>query len=338
MGGPRLIYATFDNCCFFRDNNEQSFPDDFPWAIHRGWTGAAEKQTLGYIFEWTGNTTQDTSSVYRLVLVFPHEDKDLRLLLRALWSEAKKVGGESWGMESFQVETLDGPAALSADELEDAWADLADEDSRPAFSALWKLVGAGPQAVEFIAEEGGQAHRAAQKPKSKPPTPEDELPDLLVQMDDPSFQVRQQATKRLVEIGLPMLERLRKEVETAKSPEVRMRLRQVIEQLQAKAATTAQTPARLGWWPLPPQDFQAPRIARVLETDRQPRGPGPSGPPGARQGCEVGAVRGGVAPAAGRADDRPTARPGRCRQPRRRRARRRGQVRGGREGGQGLRA
>jgi len=253
-GGPRLLYTTFDNCGFFNDNNEQAFPDDYPWAVHRGWTGAAEKQTLGYPHSWHGGTVvEDVSSVYRLTLVFPHEDKDLRLSLKALWSEAVKEGGESWGLERMKVETLDGPQKLAPEDLEDLWRDLDSDDATRAFSALWALAGSGDQAVALIRGKMIQ-------PKAKEPAIEEEWARLLKDLDDERFEVREKATARLREIGLPILPKLEKLANTVESPEVRMRLRDVVAQLAIKAAEvkTPKKPPRPQW--------RSPRAVRVLET------------------------------------------------------------------------
>ena len=42
-GQQRLIFASFCNMGYFTDNNEQSYPDDYPTAIHPAWTGTLEK-------------------------------------------------------------------------------------------------------------------------------------------------------------------------------------------------------------------------------------------------------------------------------------------------------
>jgi len=260
VGGPRLLYTTFDNCGFFNDNNEQAFPDDYPWAIHTGWMCAAERQTLGYRQQWhSGETEEDASSVYRLTLVFPHEDNDLRLLLRALWSEVLRKNDESWGLERFKVETLDGPQELAPEDMEDLWRDLDSVDNTRAFSALWTLVGSGDAAVALLRSKMIQS-------KAKEPAIEDELDGLLKEMDDESFDVRKRATERLRKIGQPILPTLQKLVDTVESPEVRMRLKDVVTQLTSEAAAaaakTAKKPSR------PP--LLAPRAVRVLETIGSP--------------------------------------------------------------------
>ena len=275
LGGPRLLYMTFGNCCFFTDNNEQAFPDDYPWAIHAGWTGAAEKHALGYPFTWHGGrVVEDTSSVYRQTLLFPHEDKDLRLLLRALWSEPVKEGGESWGLESLEVETLDGPLELTDQQLEDLWRDLDGDDAVKAFSALWTMVSGGERTVQFVRGRMGQPAAEGQPavrgpPPAQAPSVEEELADLLKEMDDESFQVRERATQRLREIGRPLLSTLQEFAETVDSPEVRERLRQVVAELARDAAEEAAREEEKPP-PKPPPKLLAPRAVRVLETIGSP--------------------------------------------------------------------
>jgi hypothetical protein len=255
-GGPRLVYSTFDNCGFFTNNNEQAFPDDFPWAVHRGWTGIKERENLGFVRPFNnGALPKDCSSVYDMTLVFPHDGKDLRLLLRALWTETQKKWGESWGLESLRVEVLDGPVPVPEKELENLWADLDGQDPAPAFAALWKLVGAGPQSVDFIKGKIGKPVLPRQTPAA--PKPEEEFNRLLKEMDDASFQTREKATERLIEIGRSLLGQMEAAAQTADSPEVRIRLRRAIDQVKKQQVVEKA--------PRAPQDLLGPRAAKVLE-------------------------------------------------------------------------
>jgi hypothetical protein len=262
-GGPRLIYATFDNCCFFSDNNEQSFPDEFPYAVHKGWTGATERQTLGFVRPFhDGAQPEDCSSVYDMTLVFPHEDKSLRLLLHAVWGKTQKKWGAAWGLENMTVEALDGPVPVAEKELENLWADLAGQDAGQAFLAVWKLAGAGDQAVEFIAKKIGKPIQARQPDPAA--APEDEVGRLLKELDNPSFQVRETATRRLAGIGRPALARLQEVARTSESPEVRFRLQEIIKKLQAQPDPQAEPKAA-------PKDLLPQRAVRVLETIGGPK-------------------------------------------------------------------
>jgi hypothetical protein len=259
LGGPRLLYTTFDNVGYSypgpypKGNDEQAFPDDYPWAIHTGCTGVAEERTLGYTFVWgASGIRQDCSSVYDLTLVFPHEGADLQLLWQALWSERVKKGGESWGLESLQVEVLDGPMPLAEKQLDALWHDLADENPMTAFAALWALVGGGEKSVAFIA---GRLLEDV-----KPADPASEIGQLVKKLDDQDFKVRQEASQRLHDIGRAHQFELRKTAEVTESPEVRLRLQQIFEKWGEEAVTAAPERDRLKF------DLRPGRAVRVLET------------------------------------------------------------------------
>jgi hypothetical protein len=259
LRGPRLMYTTFDTVGFSfpgpypNGNDEQAFPDDYPWAIHKGGAGAAEERNLGFNFLWPdSNLQQDSSSVYDLTLVFPHEGADLRLLWQALWSERVKKGGESWGLESLEVEVLDGPQPLTQKQLEASWQDLAGEDAMKAFAALWTLVSGGEKSVAFVADQLSSA--------ALPADPASELGRLIKALDDRNFQVREEATRRLHDTGRPYQIELRKIAETTESPEVRFRLQRLFEQWTGEPEPTVLERDRLK------HDLLAGRAVRVLET------------------------------------------------------------------------
>jgi hypothetical protein len=60
------------------------------------------------------------------------------------------------------------------------------------------------------------------------PPPDDEFARLIAQLDAADFRVRDRATRRLLELGLDTLPRLRKAAEESPSAEVRARLADVI--------------------------------------------------------------------------------------------------------------
>jgi hypothetical protein len=238
LGGPRLLYTTFDNVGFsYPGNNEQAFPDDFPWAIHAGCTGATEERNLGYPFRWVNSgIQQDCSSVYDMTLVFPHEGTDLRLLWQALWSERVKKGGESWGLESLEVEVLDGPQPLTEKQLDALWQDLRGDDAMKAFEAHWTLVSGGRKSAEFIAGRLAEAEVAIDPAK--------ELDRLVKLLDDASFQVREQATQQMREFGRPHAETLRRLSQTSEAPEIRIRLRKILAEWERAQVAAPASPGR----------------------------------------------------------------------------------------------
>jgi WD40 repeat protein len=83
-------------------------------------------------------------------------------------------------------------------QMESWWADLADEDARKAEAAIWRLVGAGQPAVDFLSQ---RLHPAA-----GPPT--GQIKKLIADLDSNDFQRREEATRQLAaleELAQPAL-------------------------------------------------------------------------------------------------------------------------------------
>jgi hypothetical protein len=168
VNGPTLLTTTFSNCGFFSDNNEQDFPDVYPalpgMTPHPAWTGASENQSLGEMRSWGGpNRTFDASGVYHIDWTFPHADSTLSL---NFMSKPKKRD-KTFGFLSFHVATLAGPTKLSDLDLKQAWIDLDSENAAIADGAVWKLIAAGDQAVNYLegqklvaSDTSGDAKRA----------------------------------------------------------------------------------------------------------------------------------------------------------------------------------
>ena len=144
-----LLHATFSNCGFFNDNNEQSFPDDYPSRPYPAWTLATEHQTLGTIVSWGGeNRTFDTSAVYHMVFTFPHNTPDLVLQFKSSLPDNPR---KPYGLSQMKVEALPQLAAYTAAELDALWLDLGSPDARKSYDARWKLIAAGDAATDCIA-------------------------------------------------------------------------------------------------------------------------------------------------------------------------------------------
>jgi hypothetical protein len=109
---------------------------------YSSFTGAVEKQSL---LEGAKNH----SSVYRLVLTFPHTEKDIVFGFQSVIQEGSN---RMWGLSNVTVETLPGLAALSEGELPQLWKDLGDMDPLKANAAKWRLAAAGDQSVGFLAK------------------------------------------------------------------------------------------------------------------------------------------------------------------------------------------
>ena len=153
LGGRQLLSATFCNCGFFSDNNEQSYPDLFPSPAdvdpHVAWTGAAEHETLGEIRTFYKNSNPpsgDASSVYHMDWTFPHSDDRLNLK----FTSHVKDKGMKFGFLSFTAEAIGDFVQLDDQELKSDWAQLNGDDPVSSDQALWRLAATGNQAVEFL--------------------------------------------------------------------------------------------------------------------------------------------------------------------------------------------
>jgi hypothetical protein len=111
------------------------------------------------------------------------------------------------------------------------------------------MVSGGDKSAAFI-----RGKLTLEAPVDKPAI--DEVADLVAQLTDRSFAVREKATQRLIEIGRPRLLDLQKIAATTPEPEVKMRLDRVLEELShVKDEPEARKPANL----------LLPRAVRVLE-------------------------------------------------------------------------
>jgi WD40 repeat protein len=81
--------------------------------------------------------------------------------------------------------------ALTAERLEQAWADMASADARKGGAALWEMVATPERAVPLL---GSRLSPAA-------PAPADKLRNLLVELDSDKFERREAASKQLADLG-----------------------------------------------------------------------------------------------------------------------------------------
>jgi len=102
---PPLLQTTFDNeylppLC---DNHRQSYPDEYPHGNHVAQTGAAEINTLGYLYARAGSVgNAPADSVYRLQFTVAHSARSL--LLDCSASGLETLSNESWGLDNVQIE------------------------------------------------------------------------------------------------------------------------------------------------------------------------------------------------------------------------------------------
>ena len=145
--GQPLIHTTFSDCGFFTNNNEQSFPDQYPWyPTHEGWTGAKEKQSLGYMTS-QGPESWGDDSTYAIDITFPHAGNSVGIVFKSL---IKSHENKPYGFLSFKITTIDHASNADEPTLAGWWKDLSDEDSLKAYHAVWSLVATGDAATNYI--------------------------------------------------------------------------------------------------------------------------------------------------------------------------------------------
>ena len=229
-GGPRLVYATFTNCGYFSDNNVQSFPDDYPLSKHKGWTGASEKQSLGYkwFFKRDKGKGYLTDGVYRMSAVFPHSVDSLILDFQSRCEDTKE--DQSWGLDNVKVETVASAVKLSDEEMNQCWESFAGTDPVTSFNSVWQMIGSGEQAVEFL--DG--------KLRITPVKEEAEVIKLLNDLKAEEFEKREHASTQLIRLGGGIIPILRKKLEDTKSDEVRFRLNAILKQLKPESKNPAE--------------------------------------------------------------------------------------------------
>jgi WD40 repeat protein len=128
-----------------------------------------------------------------------------------------------WDVRKYRPKPLPRP---DADTLPQLWGQLRDDDPARAYPALWKLAGAGDDAVALL----GKHLRPVPTPDRK------RLQALLKDLGSDRFQVRDEARRGLLAMGEPAGPALRQLLEDKPSLEVRRLVEQVLEQIRAVAA------------------------------------------------------------------------------------------------------
>jgi hypothetical protein len=116
------------------------------------------------------------------------------------------------------------PAALSPEELQALWADLAGADATKAYRAIWTLAAGASESVPFL------------KRHLRPVSPVDSqsISRWVADLDHERFQKREQATVQLEKIGDLAETSLRKALEGKPSLETRQRIERLLDKAVAE--------------------------------------------------------------------------------------------------------
>jgi hypothetical protein len=168
-GGQRLFFTTFGNMGDFSNNNVQSYPDEYPWGRQKAWTGAVEKNVLGFPKEGGASTRPALNDgVYHIDVIFPHARESLILDFAGIYDDPPSEK-QSWGVANLEVVAMKEPPALEEGALPGLWDDLAGEDPMQANAALWKMVAAGDRTAAFIAGKVAELKSEIGEPKRDTP-------------------------------------------------------------------------------------------------------------------------------------------------------------------------
>ncbi|HCC20745.1 MAG TPA: hypothetical protein DEP88_05800 [Verrucomicrobiales bacterium] len=221
--GRVLTDATFSN--EIRADGKgfrQSFPDNIGDQSHSACTGA-------WLQAKPGPGVSYMASVYRLRLVVPHSADSVVIEFKGQPFESSmprpETSNESWGLANVRVFTVAQPVKLTQDKFDQHWASLAAKDPMKAWKARWSLTSAGPAVMKMIREEiyGPEVPGMADKVKH-----------LIKQLDQDPFQQREAASQALRDLGSAVRPVLRTASINHKSPEMRARAVDLLQQLKSK--------------------------------------------------------------------------------------------------------
>jgi len=165
------IVSSFSNYHEGPDKRKQSFPDDYPpeFGVMPSWHGRVLADNLwddnlekGFYYGRHGAALENVlgyekDAVYAIDLVVPHTGSELVIEFFTKFQDGpfeawhlNRAFSESWGLDSFQVETIDKPLDLSEEALKNCFDALIGNDAPKAATARWRLVAAENVAVGYI--------------------------------------------------------------------------------------------------------------------------------------------------------------------------------------------
>jgi dipeptidyl aminopeptidase/acylaminoacyl peptidase len=156
---------------------------------------------------------------------------DGRSLVTSCWDNTVKLWELATHKERATFQAIPGSpqrqqGALSAQQLDTLWNDLAGTDAFRAYRAIGTLAGSGKEAVPFLAERLKDL-----KPAKAAPPDADRIAKLIAQLDDDDFNLREKAHDELKKLGKAAEPALRRALEGAPSAEVDFRVKLLLENL-----------------------------------------------------------------------------------------------------------
>jgi RNA polymerase sigma factor (sigma-70 family) len=211
--------------------------------VRDGATGEVQKELKGFRYAWCVAFSPTGW------LLAASGDNSVRVYDTASWQEVARLDGHEGTVRAVffgpddatlvsasaedgtaLVWSLKPPAGREAPDVARLWADLA--DSAAARRAVWAAVQHPDVAIKLFREKW---------PVPERPADAERIRKLIAQLDADAFADREAAEAELKKIGRPAEEELRKALTDATSPEVKRRVKAVVERWSPP--TTAEYPA-----------------------------------------------------------------------------------------------
>ncbi len=213
---PPLIDASIVLYPYYKGT--QSYPDTYTFASYAIRTGADENNSLGYKCGFIG-----MDAVFHIDVIVPHAAASA-VLTFAGTRGTQDINDESWGLDNVKVTVYESSPVgkLDADRLKVLWSELCGGDPMKANKALWTLIGAenAGEVTKLLIDNLQLLDPANEIPP--------EIARLIAGLDDDSWQVRENSTKALKEMGDKIVPILRRTLTETKSAEVRQRIHQIL--------------------------------------------------------------------------------------------------------------
>jgi hypothetical protein len=143
---------------------------------------------------------------------------------RSLLSGSRDSTAFLWSLRPTEASRAASGAGSRTPELQTVWHELGGSDAAAAYRAIWQLADMPKEVVEFLSPRLNPA----------PGLPQQTTRPLIVDLDHDSFERREQAMKKLRDLGLSAEPAIRTALEARPSSEQKHRLEDLLNQLGFK--------------------------------------------------------------------------------------------------------
>lgn len=244
--GPLLLRTTFQNPGAEKrgvaDGFGQSFPDEFPAALHPSRTGAVGEQP-----------GLDENSVYEFDLVLSHADDELVVEFQHAYTDYK---GEDWYVDGAKLEVISAPTPRTEADLAGLWKKLVGDDAMAAKAAIGEFVLSGKAGSDYVAKRW-KAFAAETAPGGRGEKRlVAEIEKHMAALGSDEFVERVHARNALKKLGDPAIPHLEKKLKGELPAEEKSAIKRIVATLRK----SSKAPLEPGYQ----KRLIASRVARVL--------------------------------------------------------------------------